>query len=325
MKQLLHALFAGETLSVSEARNSLLAIGKDSVSDAQIVAFMSVFQIRGIRLEELAGFRDALLELSLPVTLEAGPTIDVCGTGGDGKNTFNISTCTAFVLADMGYHVVKHGNYGVSSMCGSSTVLEALGYRFTTDRESLQRQLDTHRICFLHAPLFHPALQRVAPLRKALGVPTFFNSIGPLVNPAQPVYQLSGTHSLELAKKYTHLLRNHRERFHVLHGLNGYDELTFTGDTRIFGTHTDRIISATPAGRVFREHALSGGQTIADAARIVRNVLSGKGTIAQHQSVAGNTALALQLFHPEWTFDEAFEQAYAHILSGTAIRLLPSI
>jgi len=323
MKTILTSLLAGNQLSVDEAKETMLRIGHDSIPDEQIVSLMTVLQFRGLHIHELTGFRDALLELATPVQLEADATIDVCGTGGDGKNTFNISTCTAFVLADMGYKVVKHGNYGVSSFCGSSTVLETLGYRFTTDPDELQRQLDSTNICFLHAPLFHPALKRVAPLRKALGIPTFFNGIGPLVNPARPTYQLTGTHSLELAKQYRHLLRPHRKAFHVLHGLEGFDELTFLGATRILGLETDTIIDRSPQGQLFSLASLDGGRNPLEAATILRNILSGKGTEEQHTVVAGNTALGLQLFHPELTFESAFYRAYDHIRNGSAIHLLP--
>lgn len=323
MKTILTSLLAGNQLSVDEARETMLRIGYDSIPDEQIVSLMTVLQFRGLHIHELTGFRDALLELATPVQLEADATIDVCGTGGDGKNTFNVSTCTAFILADMGYKVIKHGNYGVSSFCGSSTVLETLGYRFTTDADELKRQLDSTNICFLHAPLFHPALKRVAPLRKALGIPTFFNGIGPLVNPARPTYQLTGTHSLELAKQYRHLLRPHRKAFHVLHGLDGFDELTFTGSTRVLGLETDTIIDRSPQGQLFSLASLDGGRTPQEAATILRAILSGKGTEEQHTVVAGNTALGLQLFHPELTFESAFDRAYDHIRNGSAIHLLP--
>lgn len=323
MKTILTSLLAGNQLSVDEARETMLRIGYDSIPDEQIVSLMTVLQFRGLHIHELTGFRDALLELATPVQLEADATIDVCGTGGDGKNTFNVSTCTAFILADMGYKVIKHGNYGVSSFCGSSTVLETLGYRFTTDADELKRQLDSTNICFLHAPLFHPALKRVAPLRKALGIPTFFNGIGPLVNPARPTYQLTGTHSLELAKQYRHLLRPHRKAFHVLHGLDGFDELTFTGSTRVLGLETDTIIDRSPQGQLFSLASLDGGRTPQEAATILRAILSGKGTEEQHTVVAGNTALGLQLFHPELTFESAFYRAYDHIRNGSAIHLLP--
>jgi anthranilate phosphoribosyltransferase len=323
MKTLLTSLLAGDQLSADEAKETMFRIVHDSIPDEQIVSLMTILQFRGLHLHELTGFRDALLELATPVQLEADATIDVCGTGGDGKNTFNISTCTAFVLADMGYKVVKHGNYGVSSFCGSSTVLETLGYRFTKDPDELQRQLDSTNICFLHAPLFHPALKKVAPLRKALGIPTFFNGIGPLVNPARPTYQLTGTHSLELAKQYRHLLRPHRKAFHVLHGLEGFDELTFLGATRILGLETDTIIDRSPRGQLFSLASLDGGRNPLEAATILRNILSGKGTEEQHTVVAGNTALGLQLFHPELSFESAFYRAYDHIHNGSAIHLLP--
>lgn len=322
MKALLETLLSGTPLRQEEAFDCLLRIATGEVPDAQIVALMAMLQLRGLQLDELTGFRNALLELAIPVHLDADTTIDVCGTGGDGKNTFNISTATAFVLASMGYKVVKHGNYGVSSLCGSSTVLEELGYVFSDRQDDLQRQLDEHNICFLHAPLFHPALKRVAPLRKALGVPTFFNGIGPLVNPAHPTHQLTGTYSLELAKKYRHILRSGGQQFTVLHGMDGYDELTFTGATRILGNHRDELITGNPLGIPIVPPALYGGASPRESAQLLMRLLKGKGSEAQHIVLAGNVALALQTLEPELEFETAFHRAYEQVLSGKAMHHL---
>jgi len=254
-----------------------------------------------------------------------GDSIDVCGTGGDGKNTFNISTSTAFVLAGMGYKVVKHGNYGVSSLCGSSNVLESLGYTFTNNKDTLQRQLDEANICFMHAPLFHPALKAVAPLRKALGIATFFNSMGPLVNPAHPTHQLTGTYSLELAKQYQHVLRADRENFTVLHGMDGFDELTFIGVTRILGKERDELVGNSPLQSEIKLTNISGGDTVTASAKILVNLLQGIGTEQQNTVLAGNVALALQTFNPQKDFASAFAEAHDAVLSGRAIHHLKKI
>lgn len=322
MKTILEKIISHAHLTKEEAKQCMLSIGNGESNDAQTVALVTGIQMRGLQLDELTGFREALLELALPMTFEVGDSIDVCGTGGDGKNTFNISTCTAFVLASMGYKVVKHGNYGVSSMCGSSNVLESLGYSFTNNKDTLQKQLDTANICFMHAPLFHPALKAVAPLRKALGIATFFNSIGPLVNPAHPTHQLTGTYSLELARQYQHALRNERKEFTVLHGMDGFDELTFIGVTRILGQQRDELLGNNPLNENIALSEISGGDSVEASAKILTNLLSGKGTKQQNIVLAGNIALALQTFSPEKKFENAFTEAHEAILSGRAINHL---
>lgn len=307
-------------LSQEEAKECMLLIGNKEMNDAQIVALMTGLQFRGLQLEELRGFRSALLELANKIELEFDQAIDVCGTGGDGKNTFNISTTTAFVLASMGYKVVKHGNYGVSSLCGSSNVLEHLGIQFSTDKKILQKQLDKTNLCFLHAPLFHPALKVVAPLRKQLGTSTFFNGLGPLVNPANPTHQLVGTYSLELAKLYQHVLFHERESFTVIHGLEGFDELTFIGSTHILGKTKDEIIADKRQELGFELMDLSGGETVNESGHILTNLLKGEGSKAQTTILAGNVALALQTFHPNESFENAFQEANSFIQTGLAIQ-----
>lgn len=325
MKTLVEKIISGTHLTREEAYNCMLQIGNGELPEAQTVAIMTGLQFRGLQLNELSGFRSALMELALPVKLEVGEAIDVCGTGGDGKNTFNVSTTTAFVLAGMGYKVIKHGNYGVSSLCGSSNVLETLGYTFTTDTNVLQQQLNRHNICFLHAPLFHPALKRVTPLRKALGVATFFNSMGPLVNPANPSHQLTGTYSLELARQYQQVLRSERKGFAIVHGLEGYDELTFIGATRVLGQQRDEIIAQAPGKPSIEASALYGGNSAQEAAAILVAILQGKGSVAQNTVVAGNAALAIQAFEPQQTYEHAFHNALDFILSGKAAHhLIPN-
>ncbi len=312
----------GAYLSEEDAYETMLKLNHSETTDEQIVALMTALQYRGLQLNELIGFRKALLELALPVKLEAGQTIDVCGTGGDGKNTFNVSTTSAFVVASLGYKVVKHGNYGVSSLCGSSTVLETLGYQFTADESQLQQQLDKHNICFLHAPLFHPTLKRVAHLRKALGIPTFFNGIGPLVNPANPTHQLTGTYSLELAKHYQHVLHRTKKGYTVIHGMDGFDELTFIGSTRILSGNRDELMHKNPTGKPVSLTSIQGGNSAREAAKMLRAILKGKGTEAQNTVVAGNVALALQTFDPSLSYTEAFFTALEQLKSGVVFNHL---
>lgn len=312
----LKKLIANGTLSREEAHQCMIQIGQGEISDTQIVGIMATLQMRGLELSELEGFQDALIELAKPLNIQAEQSIDCCGTGGDGKNTFNISTLTSFILASMGYKVIKHGNYGVSSFCGSSTVLEYLGYEFSSDSTELQNQLDRNNICFLHAPLFHPALLKVAPLRQSLGITTLFNGLGPLVNPYQPTHQLTGTYSLELAKQYQHLLKPKRTNFTVLHGLSGYDELTFIGDTRILRPNGDELIQNNPTQFQIKPEDLSGGTSVAESARIFTSILRGEGTESQNDVLAGNVALALQTFEPELSFEHAFSKASEQIKSG---------
>ena len=325
MKNILNKIINRAQLDKAEAYQCMLAIGNGELPDAQTVAIMAGIQMRGLQLDELNGFRQALLELALPMHFDVGDSIDVCGTGGDGKNTFNISTSTAFVLAGMGYKVVKHGNYGVSSLCGSSNVLESLGYTFTNNKDALQRQLDEANICFMHAPLFHPALKAVAPLRKDLGIATFFNSMGPLVNPAHPTHQLTGTYSLELAKQYQHVLRADRKNFTVLHGMDGFDELTFIGVTRILGKERDELVGNSPLASQIKLTNISGGDTVEASAKILVNLLEGNGTEQQNTVLAGNVALALQTFNPQKDFTSAFAEAHDAVLSGRAIHHLKKI
>lgn len=318
-KHFLEKIITRSTLTEGEAYMCMLKIGRGELNDAQIAAIVTGLQLRGLRLEELMGFRKALIELAIPIALEYDEAIDVCGTGGDGKNTFNISTTTAFVLASMGYKVIKHGNYGVSSLCGSSNVLEHFGIRFTTDQSVLQQQLDASNLCFLHAPLFHPALKMVAPIRKQLGIATFFNALGPLVNPVQPTHQLVGTYNLELAKLYQHVLADKRINYTVLHGLEGFDELTFIGSTRILGKSRDEILLPNVLGASISLEELFGGQTVNESAKIIIDLLNGKGTDAQQKVLAGNVALGIQTFQPERSFESAYMESLDFIRSGNGI------
>ena len=223
MKEILNNLYEHKTLSKDIAKEVLVNIASAKYNSSQVASFMSVYLMRPITVEELSGFREAMLELCLKIEFDTNETIDIVGTGGDGKDTFNISTLSCFVAAGAGIKVTKHGNYGVSSVSGSSNVLEAIGYKFTNDKILLQKQLDEAGLCFMHAPLFHPAMKNVAPIRKELGVRTFFNMLGPIVNPCFPKYQLLGVYNLEMARLYNYLLQKTASEYTIVHSLDGYD------------------------------------------------------------------------------------------------------
>lgn len=323
MKKILDKLFSNEQLTQDEAYACMQMIASDSYSEIEISSVLTALKFHPIELNEWIGFKQALMDLALPIELEAkAEAIDVCGTGGDRKNTFNISTITAFVLANMGIKVIKHGNYGVSSICGSSNVLEELGIRFTTNETILNKQLEKNNLCFLHAPLFHPSLKKIAPIRQKLGFRTIFNGMGPLVNPAQPKFQLTGTYSLELAHIYNHILRNQEKEYCVVHGLNGYDELTFDGTTRILSNNTDFLIESAPLSDFQLDESILGGESIQEATSIFLSILSGKGTQTQNSIVAGNVALALQMYQPKSSYNDLFFEAKERIESGVIIETL---
>lgn len=326
MKNLLLDLFAHQRLDRRRAEEVLRALADGAYNDAEIAAFLTVYLMRPIALAELQGFRDALLACCLPVDLGDTDAIDLCGTGGDGKHTFNISTLGAFVVAGAGYPVVKHGNYGVSSRCGSSNVLEALGYAFSRDEAALREQLRVAGICFLHAPLFHPALGRVAPVRRQLGVKTFFNMLGPLVNPARPRRQLVGVFSLELARLYQYLLEEAGSAFCIVHSLDGYDELSLTGPARLIRRDGPQMIEPADLGlpRLKPEDlAAEGG--IAEAAAIFRQVLAGEGPVKRHQVVLANAALAIGCYHPGRPFARNLEEARSSLYGGRASAALAQL
>lgn len=322
MKKTLTRLINHEQLSKEEAKNILIHISEGSYNSSQIASFMTVFMMRSITVAELEGFRDALLELCIPVDLKEYNTVDLCGTGGDGKNTFNISTLASFVTAGAGVHVTKHGNYGVSSVSGSSNVLEALGIHFTNDTDRIKRCLDQAHICVLHAPLFHPAMKNVAPIRKELGVKTFFNMLGPLVNPALPKNQLVGVFSLELARMYGYLYQKGTKKYTILHALDGYDEISLTGDIKLISNHTEEIISPIKLGLAkTTTEEIYGGSTVKEAVKIFTNILSGQGTQAQNNVVCANAGYAIAMVK-NTTPEEGFELAKQSLASGRGLKAL---
>ncbi|CAA0161021.1 anthranilate phosphoribosyltransferase [Tenacibaculum maritimum] len=310
MKKILNTLFEQKRLTKNESKEVLINIAQEKYNTSQIAAFITVFLMRPVSVDELSGFREALLELAVKVNLSDFNTIDLCGTGGDGKNTFNISTLTSFIVAGTGNKVAKHGNYGVSSASGSSNMLEFLGYKFTNDESLLKKQLDKANICFLHAPLFHPAMKVVAPIRRELGVKTFFNMLGPLVNPSTPQNQLVGVFNLEVARVYNYILQECNINYGVVHALDGYDEISLTGDFKLFTKDAEQQISPADLGqKQILQSDIFGGDTVAEAAKIFMNIINGKGTNEQNNVVLTNTAFALKTFDKNKTFESAFEEA----------------
>jgi len=323
MKAILDKLFAQETLDRKEARDILVEISQEKFNEAHLASFLTVFKMRPITMNELQGFRDALLELCRPIDLGGIDSIDIVGTGGDSKNTFNISTLSCFVVAGAGYKVTKHGNYGVSSISGSSNVLEDLGYEFTNDQDALMRRLEMSNIVFFHAPLFHPAMKAVGPVRKALGMKTFFNMLGPLVNPARPKRHFLGVFDLYLSRLYQYILQEESGSFAVIYDLDGYDEISLTGDFSIRTNETDTYMNPNELGfELLDAKALHGGDTVKEAAKIFTNILEGNGTLAQNQVVIANGGMAIHRFNPNQSPLEAIAQARESLESGNAAKVL---
>lgn len=326
MKDILNQLIEHRTLSKEQAKEVLKKITSGEFNQSQIAAFLTVYMMRSITVEELGGFRDAMLELCIPVEIDEYDAIDLCGTGGDGKDTFNISTLSSFVVAAAGQNVAKHGNTGVSSICGSSNLMAYFGYEFTNDIGEIRRGLDEAGICFLHAPLFHPAMKNVGPIRKELGVKTFFNMLGPMVNPSRPSKQMIGVFSLELVRLYAYLYQNHDIRFSIVHSLDGYDEISLTGDFKISSSLGEKLISPDEIGMsTLTQDSIKGGNSIAESARVFENVLKGKGTDAQTSVVTANAAAALQTADPTLSFIDAIAKTDEALKSGRALKMFKAL
>lgn len=320
MKATLNHLLIHQTLDQQTAYQTLLGIGRGEYNPSQIASFLTIFALRGITVDELTGFRKAMLEMLLPVDFQEFDAMDVCGTGGDGKDTFNISTLSAFVVAGAGQKVAKQGNHGVSSAVGSSTVLEYLGIKFTNDIDFLRRKMETAGICYLHAPLFHPAMKNVAPIRKELGIKTFFNMLGPMINPSFTPKQLVGVFSLELARLYAYLYQQSNLQYLIVHSLDGYDEVSLTGDFKITTAHTEQILSPLHLGLdTLTPAQLSGGDTLADSAKIFLDVLNDEATSAQKQAVLANAGLALYAVNPSLSLTDAVATARESLESKRAL------
>lgn len=322
MKNILNRLINHEQLSKEEAKNILINISNGIYNASQISAFLTVYMMRSVSIDELAGFREALLELCVRVDLSAYNTIDLCGTGGDGKDTFNISTLASFVAAGAGIKVAKHGNYGVSSISGSSNVMETLGMKFSNDSDFLKKCMDKAGICILHAPLFHPAMKNVGPIRKELGVRTFFNMLGPMINPAFPQNQLVGVFNLELARMYAYLYQNTDKNYTILHALDGYDEVSLTSPTKYITKTKEGVLNPSDFGvQPLLSNEIEGGKTIEESAVLFLNILSGKGTEAQNNVVCANAAMAISAVNGCSVLD-GFLLAKESLLSGKGLLTL---
>lgn len=325
MKTILNQLIQHETLTKEEAKTVLKNISNGLYNPSQIASFLTVYMMRSITIDELSGFREALLELCIPINLSEYNTIDLCGTGGDGKNTFNISTLASFVAAGAGIQVAKHGNYGVSSISGSSNVMEILGIKFSNDEDFLKKSIEDAGICVLHAPLFHPAMKNVAPIRKELAVKTFFNMLGPMVNPSFPKHQLVGVFSLELARMYAYLYQNTETNFTILHSLEGYDEISLTGNTKIISKNYEQLLKPEDfQATKLHETDILGGPTVEKSAEIFLNILNGNGTTAQNNVVCANAGMAISTVK-NCSISEGFDLAKESLLSGKALEKLKKL
>ena len=322
MKKILTRLIQHQQLEKEEAKQIIIKIAYGQYNTSQIASFLTIYMMRNISLNELEGFREALQELCINVDLSEFNTIDLCGTGGDGKNTFNISTLSSFVTAGAGIKVTKHGNYGVSSGCGSSNVLEAIGIKFSNDKDFLKRSIEKAGICFLHAPLFHPAMKNVAPVRKQLGLKTFFNILGPIVNPSFPKNQLIGVFNLELARLYSYLFQKTNINYTILHGLDGYDEISLTGNTKIYTKKSENILKPEDFGVIpIKPESISGGKDISSSVKIFMDIIKNNGTDAQNNVVFANAGMAIATIL-KVSHIEGFEKAKESLKSGKALQSL---
>jgi anthranilate phosphoribosyltransferase len=326
MKEILQKLTSHLTLEREEARTVLKKIAGGEYNNSQVSSFLTVYMMRMITVHELAGFRDALLDLCRATDLSEFDTIDLCGTGGDGKNTFNISTLSSFVVAGAGGKVAKHGNYGVSSSCGSSNVLEHLGYKFTNNRDILRNQLEKANICFLHAPLFHPAMKTVAPIRRELSVKTFFNMLGPMVNPSFPRNQIIGVWNLETARLYNYIYQQTDKNFTILYSLDGYDEISLTSEFKLISNREEELLSPEKIGfPILSQEDLKGGDSVEESVKIFLRILEGKGTPAQNAVVIANSGIALKKLHPGKSLTDCFSIAEESLMGGRAFNMLKKL
>jgi anthranilate phosphoribosyltransferase len=323
MKETLQKLIEHKTLSQDEAKNILLDITSEKYNTAQITAFLTVFMMRSITPDELAGFRDALLDLCVRIDLSDFNTIDLCGTGGDGKHTFNISTLSSLVVAGAGYHVAKHGNYGVSSASGSSSIMEYFGYKFTNDQDKLQKIMEKCGMVYLHAPFFHTAMKAVGPIRRDLGMKTFFNMLGPILNPSNPQNQIVGVYNMETMRLYSYLYQQSNKNFSIIYSMDGYDEISLTSDFKMITKTEDVIISPEQLGLPrLQPQELFGGNSVEEAATVFKTILEGKGTIAQNSAVFANAGMAIKTMHPEKDIEQCIEEAKSSLLGGKAKKVL---
>jgi anthranilate phosphoribosyltransferase len=323
MKEILTLLFEHQTLSKEQAKSVLRDLTAGKFNESEMASFLTVFCIRPITVEEISGFRETLQELCLHIDLGIPNILDMCGTGGDGKHTFNISTLASFVAAGAGVKIAKHGNYGVSSGCGSSNVIEALGYTFSNDPTELKATIERSGICFMHAQLFHPAMKNVAPIRRALGFKTFFNMLGPIINPAFPAKQVTGVFSKDIARLYKYVLEKTAQDFIILYSLDGYDEISLTSPFVMISKDKEEVIHPSDLGfPIYSLKDIAGGDTVADSTKIFKSVLEGKGTQAQNDVVVVNAAMGIKCSNPTLSIKESIEIARESLMKGKALETL---
>lgn len=326
MKDILHHLYSYQTLTKQQAKEILQNISEQKYNQIQITSFLTVFSMRSITVDEMNGFVEALQEKCVPVNLQGYETVDMCGTGGDGKNTFNISTIASFIVAGAGVHIAKHGNYGVSSGCGSSNLMEALGYTFSTDSAKLQNDIEKAGMCYMHAPLFHPTMKEVAPIRKQLIVRTFFNMAGPLVNPANPKSQSVGVYNLEVGRIYKYLFQKNNKQFIIVHGLDGYDEISLTGAVKLMANTFERIVTPQDFGCTpTLPQDIDGGNSVDDAVKICMNILSNNATQAQKEVVLANAAIGIKSIRSMQSIEECMAQARESLESSKALKVVKKL
>ncbi len=323
MKNLLKDLYNHKIMNKDEAKNALILLTNGTANASQISSFLTVFLMRDITSEELDGFREAMIELSININIDGSELIDLCGTGGDGKDTFNISTVSSFVVAGAGIKVAKHGNYGVSSSCGSSNIISHLGHKFSNDVDTLRYSLEKSNICFLHAPLFHPSLKNISPIRGELGIKTFFNMLGPMVNPIQPKNQLVGVFNSNIFRLYSHIYSKSDKNYCIVHSIDGYDEISLTSPFKLFSNHSDIMLEPKDLNFDNIEPlSLSGGKNIDESLKIFLNVLKNKGKKEQIDSVLANSGLAIYCAKKLSSINEGVELARESLESGKAYNCL---
>ncbi len=319
MKQILNKLFDYQSLTSDQASELFRGITQGKYSDAQIASLMTVYLMRNITLEELNGFRSAILEFRKPISFGTHDYIDIVGTGGDGKDTFNISSCSSIVVAASGYKVVKHGNYGATSISGASNVMEQHGVKFTNDQDILKRSFDECNFAYLHAPMFNSAMGAVAAVRRSFGVRSFFNMLGPLINPAEPKNQLLGVYNLAMQRLYCYILQSNDTNFAVVHSLDGYDEISLTSQFKVCTSKGEKIYNPEDLGFAKAcQSDLFSGETVEQAAAIFDNVLAGTATAPQSDCVVVNSAYAINVMEPQKSIEECIDIARQTIQSGRA-------
>lgn len=319
MKDTLIRLFRHEVLTKEEACSLMMGITAGKYNDAQIAALLTVYQMRTISVDELLGFRAALMETRIPVDFDGVKVIDIVGTGGDGKDTFNISTCACFVVAGAGYKVAKHGNYGATSISGASNVMEQHGTRFTNNVDLLKHSLDVCGMVYMHAPIFNTAMKAVAPTRKALQFRTIFNLFGPLINPCRPDYQLLGVADLAQMRLYKNALQQLGVGFVVVNSLDGYDEISLTSEFKVVSNDYESIFKPADFGlETAKFEELRAGSTAQQAAQIFDNVLLDRATPTQKNVVLANAAFAIQAMEPQKSVEDCLAIARESLESGKA-------